>query len=87
MSLKQNTPCDMDCICPFGAETFGDCEWWCGAEEPQDDPEIWEDEDDYEDDYEDDFDWDEDLEDDLEDTAALQAEMDATVLLLLMIDE
>lgn len=93
MSLKQNTPCDMDCICPFGAETFGDCEWYCGAEEPQDDPKIWEEEEEEywnphetsEDSWEewDDPDWDEDI----EDTAALQAEMDTTIVLLLMIDE
>ena len=42
MSLRQNTPCDCDGICPYEAESFGSCEYWCGADEPEDTPEIWE---------------------------------------------
>ena len=42
MSLKLHTPCD-DCgICPYDAEYNCDCEYWCGADEPQDDPQLWE---------------------------------------------
>lgn len=36
MCLKKNTPCDNG-ECPFNAEYSNDCEYWCGAEEPQDD--------------------------------------------------
>lgn len=43
MTLRINTPCDLDGFCPYEAEQFGDCLWWCGAEEPADTPEIWED--------------------------------------------
>ena len=43
MAIRKNTPCDCDGICPYNAEYGGDCEYWCGAEEPQDDPEIWDD--------------------------------------------
>lgn len=45
MSIRKNTPCDCDGICPYNAEYSGTCEWYCGAEEPQDDPEIWEEDD------------------------------------------
>lgn len=41
MSIKINCPCDIDGVCPYEAENRGDCEYWCGAEEPQDDPEVW----------------------------------------------
>lgn len=49
MSLRQHTPCD-DYIgqdgfhhCPYADDgDYVNCEYWCGAEEPQDDPEIWE---------------------------------------------
>ena len=43
MSLLRETPCDHG-ECPYDAECYGNCEYWCGAEEPQDDPEVWEDE-------------------------------------------
>jgi len=44
MSLLLETPCDHG-ECPYEAECYGNCEYWCGAEEPQDDPEVlWEDE-------------------------------------------
>lgn len=43
MSVRKNTPCDCDGFCPYEAEEWHDCEYWCGAEEPQDDPEIWDD--------------------------------------------
>ena len=39
MSIRANTPCDYDGICPYNAECGGSCEYWCGAEEPQDYPE------------------------------------------------
>lgn len=35
MSLRQMTPCDFG-PCPYDAEYSGDCEWWCGADEPED---------------------------------------------------
>ena len=44
MSLRQNTPCDCDGICPYDAEYSYTCEYWCGADEPEDYPEVWEDE-------------------------------------------
>lgn len=40
--LKSITPCDFEGICPYGAEYYGTCDWYCGADEPQDDPAIWE---------------------------------------------
>ena len=46
MSLRKITPCDCSGFCPYGAEYFGSCEYWCGEPEPTDDPEIWEEEDD-----------------------------------------
>lgn len=41
MSLRRNCPCDLDGICPYDAEYFSSCEYWCGADEPQDDPSDW----------------------------------------------
>lgn len=41
MSLRKNTPCDCDGICPYDALYGHDCEYWCGAEEPQDCPDGW----------------------------------------------
>ncbi len=46
MSIRKNTPCDLDGICPYEAEYNCDCEYWCGAEEPEDYPEMWDEEDD-----------------------------------------
>lgn len=43
MALRKCTPCDCDGICPYDAQYSGDCEYWCGSEEPQDDPDLWED--------------------------------------------
>ena len=43
MSLRCTTPCDYG-DCPYDACYNRDCEAWCGEYEPQDDPEIWEDE-------------------------------------------
>lgn len=54
MSIRTFTPCD-DGVCPYDAQYNCDCEYWCGAEEPQDIPEEWDDdeiEDDEEDYYE-----------------------------------
>lgn len=47
MSIRKKCPCDMDGICPYEDMHSGymnGCEYWCGAEEPQDDPGTWEDE-------------------------------------------
>ena len=44
MSLRSNCPCDVDGICPYEDMHSGymnSCEWWCGADEPQDDPDGW----------------------------------------------
>lgn len=43
MSLRMQTPCDCDGICPymFNDGDYVNCEYWCGAEEPQDNPEDW----------------------------------------------
>ena len=46
MSLRKVKPCDCDGICPYESESYGTCEYWCGADEPQDIPE--EDEENYE---------------------------------------
>lgn len=35
MSLRKETPCDFD-SCPYDAEYHSTCEYWCGAEEPED---------------------------------------------------
>lgn len=35
MSLRAETPCDYG-TCPYEAEYHYTCEYWCGAEEPQD---------------------------------------------------
>lgn len=43
MSLRRETPCDFG-PCPYEAECYGSCEYWCGADEPQDYPEEWEEE-------------------------------------------
>lgn len=43
MSLRKDTPCDLDGICPYESGEYCSCEYWCGADEPQDDPEEWED--------------------------------------------
>lgn len=40
MSLRKNTPCDMDGICPYDAQYSRDCEYWCGVDEEPDIPEI-----------------------------------------------
>lgn len=36
MSLRKQTPCDCDGICPYEAEYMRDCEYWCGADELED---------------------------------------------------
>lgn len=33
MSLREETPCDFG-ECPYNAEYSRDCEYWCGADEP-----------------------------------------------------
>lgn len=35
MALRRETPCDFG-ECPYNAEYHHDCEWWCGADEPED---------------------------------------------------
>ena len=49
MSIRLYTPCDeVDSIdglhhCPYAEDgDYVNCEWYCGAEEPADDPEEWE---------------------------------------------
>lgn len=39
MSLRRETPCDFG-PCPYDSETNDCCEYWCGADEPEDHPEI-----------------------------------------------
>ena len=41
MSLRKDPPCDLDGICPYESGEYCSCEYWCGADEPQDDPEAW----------------------------------------------
>lgn len=41
MSLRIHTPCDFNGFCPYDSEEYCSCEYWCGADEPQDDPEEW----------------------------------------------
>lgn len=36
MSLRKVTPCDFG-ECPYSAEYNCDCEYWCGASEPEED--------------------------------------------------
>ena len=38
MSIRKNCPCDIDGICPYDATYNCDCEYWCGADEPEDPP-------------------------------------------------
>ena len=40
MAIRQICPCDFDGICPYDVEYFKDCEYWCGADEPEDYPEY-----------------------------------------------
>ena len=49
MSLKQCTPCDCDGTCPYRVNdnvyvleeyTIRFCEYWCGADEPEDYPDT-----------------------------------------------
>ena len=42
MSVRSNCPCDLDGVCPYDSETNDSCEYWCGADEPQDNPAEWE---------------------------------------------
>jgi hypothetical protein len=41
MSIRSNCPCDLDGVCPYESESWGSCEYWCGSEEPQDEPDEW----------------------------------------------
>lgn len=41
MSLKKVTPCDFG-VCPYETDSYCSCEYWCGADEPADDPDDWE---------------------------------------------
>lgn len=43
MSLRRETPCDFG-PCPYSAEYGCTCEYYCGADEPQDDYEEYYDE-------------------------------------------
>lgn len=45
-TLKRYTPCDIDGICPYmQGDGQVNCEWWCSAEEPEDYPWEYEEED------------------------------------------
>ena len=46
MSISAFSPCSMDGICPYAAMYNCDCEYYCGVDEPQDDPAIWEEDED-----------------------------------------
>lgn len=35
MKLRKNCPCDVDGICPYEAERFSSCEYWCGDDESE----------------------------------------------------
>ncbi len=35
MSIRKNTPCDCDGVCPYEAEYGYTCEYWCGEDEPE----------------------------------------------------
>lgn len=42
MSLQLHCPCDDEpFICPYNAQSNGDCEYYCGEDEPEDEPEDW----------------------------------------------
>lgn len=41
MSIRRETPCDLDGICPYGAEIWEACEYYCGSDEPEDYPPEW----------------------------------------------
>lgn len=90
MSLRNWTPCDEPDLeghhhCPYAEDgDYVNCEYYCGAEEPQDDPEVWEeDEEDLEDWLSDEND-DEDDEDDYEDLEDMDCE---DILLLLLVSD
>lgn len=40
MSIKKYRPGNLDGICPYDAEYFSSCEYWCGADEPEDNPDV-----------------------------------------------
>ena len=45
MSIRKNTPCECDGICPYADMHSGymnSCEYWCGEDEPQDEAAFWE---------------------------------------------
>ena len=44
MSLRKETPCDFG-PCPYDAQYYNTCEYYCGANEPEDDYNEYEDED------------------------------------------
>lgn len=52
--LRKICACDLDGICPYGAGDGRDCAYWCSADEPEDWP------DDYYDDEDEDDGWPED---------------------------
>lgn len=39
MSLRKNTPCDYG-ECPY-EQNMATCEYYCGADEPADEPDLW----------------------------------------------
>ena len=90
MSLRKWTPCDEPDVegryhCPYAENgNFVNCEYCCGVEEPQDDPEIWEEDEEDLEDWLSDEDDDEDDEDDYEDLEDMDCE---DILLLLLVSD
>ena len=87
MSLRNWTPCDEPDLegrhhCPYADGDYVNCEYYCGAEEPQDDPEIWEEDEENLEDWLSDEDDDEDDEDDYEEDLE---DMDCEDILLLLL--
>ena len=88
MSLRNWTPCDEPDLegrhhCPYADDgDYVNCEYYCGAEEPQDDPEIWEEDEENLEDWLSDEDDDEDDEDDYEEDLE---DMDCEDILLLLL--
>lgn len=37
MPLREITPCDFEGICPYGADSWGQCVWFCGEPDESND--------------------------------------------------
>ena len=50
MNVRRVCPCDIDGICPYEdmhSGCWSSCEYWCGEDEPEDYPELWDEDEDY----------------------------------------